>query len=151
PPARVVDALQTAIDAGVISLTPPTTLPVQFPTPIGLDQTARRLDALGNANGDGPMCDPTKVGNAVVTGWLAANGDIAPFWASVLAFSPGGALQNPTLAKAHLELVVCALIEEGDPSKLLGALQAESISVASVRDLDPTAFGGNGGITYAHW
>jgi len=128
-PKRVVDSLHTAIDAGVISgagITP--------------EQAARRLVALGGANGTAPICKPG-VGSALVTAWLGYTNptyttltprptydpaaDIAPFWTTVLAPVSDMTLTNPALAASHLELIVCAIINESNPAPLLYALNAE--------------------------
>jgi Tc toxin complex TcA C-terminal TcB-binding domain len=149
---RIVDGLRTAIDAGII----PAALPI---TP---EQAARRLDALGSDAGTGPICS-LNVGSQLVAppgGWLAyvnatptddPEVDIAPFWSKVLAPLGSMSLSHPDLAKGHLELVVCAIIKEGDPSLLLAALQAEGLTLSSVKDLDPQAFAGPSGITFDQW
>lgn len=153
---RIVDNLHAAMDAGVIP--PPT------PSPPGAgitpEQAARRLTALGSGGGAAPICKPG-TGSTLVTPWLGyANptptddpeADIAPFWNTVLApLNTATALTNPTLAKGHLELIVCAIINESDPAPLITAVQAEGITLKSVKDLDPQAFGGSGGITYDQW
>jgi hypothetical protein len=131
--SSIVDTLQGALDAGVLAAADVTITP---------DQAARRLSALGDADGTGPTVNAASVGTALVTAWLGPV-DVTTFW--------NGVLGSPTEAAAHLALVICALIQAGDPTKLLGALAAEGITVTSVKDLDPTAYGGSGGITYAQW
>ena len=144
---RIVDTLHAAIDDGVISAT----------LSITPEQAARRLGALGSAGGAAPVCK-SGVGSVLLStvlpevGWLDYTSltptndpvaDIAPFWSTVLApLIPGNlTLSHPTLARAHLELIVCAIINESDPAPLIGAVQAEGISLNSVKDLDPQAFG----------
>jgi hypothetical protein len=148
-PQRVVDTLRAAMDAGVI----PAALPI---TP---EQAARRLSALGAANGTAPVAQ-SGVGLGLVTPWLAyANptrtddpeNDVAPFWGTVLAPLTNMTLANPGLAAAHLELIVCALAMVSDPAPLINAVRAEGIALQSVKDLDPGPFGGTGGITAAQW
>ena len=153
-PTQVVDNLHAAIDAGVIA----SALPI---TP---EQAARRLAALGSAGGTAPVCN-LGTGAALVTPWLAyANpaptddpvADIAPFWNSVLAPLTQHALTNPDLAGGHLQLVMSAIVN-ADATQLLIDMQSSAgvaalgITVHSVKDLDPTAFGGAGGITLAGW
>ena len=155
---RVDNDLHKAIDAGVISgalvITP--------------EQAARRLAALGSAGGAAPVCKPG-IGLSLVAppaGWLGyanptptddAEADIAPFWSSVLAPIAGMTLTNPGLAAGHLQLIVCAIINESDPTPLINAVIAEGLvtlppfALNSVKDLDPQAFGGTGGITFDQW
>ena len=146
---RVVANLHTAIDNGVISavgITP--------------EQAARRLAALGSANGIAPVAQAL-VGSSLVSDWLAYTtptppddpvADIAPFWDKVLdPVNNPVALNHPARATGHLQLIVCAIIKEGDPAPLIAAVQAEGLTLNSVKDLDPQAFGGAGGITFAQW
>jgi hypothetical protein len=145
---RVVDNLHTAIDAGVISTT-------GLITP---EQAARRLASLGTAQGTAPVCN-TGVGSALVTAWLAYTNptptddpvaDIQPFWDTVLAPSGSMALTNPTLADGHLQLIVCAIVQAGDPTALIAAVRLAH-TLNSVKDLDPTPWGGGAGLTYQDW
>ncbi len=151
---QVVDNLHAASTAGVIA----SALPI---TP---EQAARRLAALGSAAGAAPICNPG-TGAALVTPWLAyANptptddpvADIAPFWNSVLAPLGTMTLTNPGLAGGHLQLVLSAIVSE-DATQLLKDMQSSAgvaalgTTVLSVKDLDPTAFGGGVGITLAAW
>jgi hypothetical protein len=146
---KTVDDAHAAMDAGVIV----TTLPI---TP---EQAARRLTALGSASGNGPTVKPN-TGLALVTAWLTyvnpmptddPDADVAPFWATVLAPVANMTLTDPALAGAHLELIVCAVINDSDPVPLIGAVKAKGFTLNSVKDLDPTAFGGAGGITPDQW
>ncbi len=166
-PKRVVDSLHAAIDAGVISA--PTPSPPGAGTP---EQAARRLAALGGASGTAPVCKPG-VGSTLVTAWLGYTNptyttqtprptydpaaDIAPFWGTVLAPVTDMTLSNPGLAAAHLELIVCAILNESNPAPLIAAVKAEGIALDSVKVLDPQAFHLPGqkpsslGITFAQW
>ena len=137
---RVVDNLRNAIDGGVI-----TTAGLITP-----EQAGRRLEALGTADGVDPVANPG-VGASLVTPWLAfPAADIQPFWATVLAPLASMAITNPTLASGHLELVVCALIQAGDPLPLINAVRLGH-TLDSVKDLDPAPWGGGAGLTYQDW
>ncbi|MFE0458304.1 neuraminidase-like domain-containing protein [Kitasatospora sp. NPDC058965] len=141
--ATTIDVLRRAIDSGAIAEDPLVTV----------EMAARRLRALGSTDGVTPVC-ASGVGLALTTGYAGyysavpdpdPAADIEPFWASV----PG----TPALARAHLELVLCAITQEADPRPLITAVVGEGFALDSVANLDaaPWPLPHQPELTFADW
>ncbi|MEU7903556.1 neuraminidase-like domain-containing protein [Actinoplanes sp. NPDC049118] len=140
----ILDVLRKAVEENII---------VEDPA-VSLEMAARRLRSLGATQGVTPVCAPG-VGLALTTGYAAYRStpdpdpepdrDIAPFWNSVMG--------NAALARAHLELVLCAALQEGDTRPLIADVLAEGLALDSVRNLDtdPWPAPKPPEITYANW
>ncbi|MET8150882.1 neuraminidase-like domain-containing protein [Actinoplanes sp. NPDC005259] len=140
----ILDLLRKAVEEGII---------VEDAV-VSLEMAARRLRALGGVQGVTPVCAPG-VGLALTAGYAAYRSmpdpdpepdrDIAPFWNSVMG--------DPALARAHLELVLCAALQEGDTRPLIVDVLAEGLALSSVKNLDtdPWPAPKPPEITYANW
>jgi hypothetical protein len=124
--AAVIDTLRQAIDAGVI---------VEDPV-VTVEMAARRLRSLGNVVGLTPVC-ASGVGLALTTAYTDYQStppatepaaDIAPLWNSVMS--------DPALARAHLELVLCAITQDADSRPLVAAVNGDGFALDSVQNLD---------------
>ncbi|MGO4186812.1 neuraminidase-like domain-containing protein [Pseudarthrobacter sp. TAF60_1] len=144
--ATILDVLRKAVETGILTENSTVTLEI----------AARRLHSLGAVQGVRPVCAPG-VGLALTTGYAKykttpdpnpePDRDIAPFWNSMMG--------NAALAKAHLELVLGAALQEGDPRPLIAAVVAQGFALDSVKNLDvdpwPLPPPHPPEITYANW
>ncbi len=101
---RVLEALQRAIETGVVIATQASNDEPPGINDLTLPQIARRLHALGGVEGIAFSCElsPTDLEYELVQDWLDFEGNtIADFWSGILPGHAGG----------HLNLILCAVTQ----------------------------------------
>lgn len=125
----VLDVLRKAVEDRIITPDPAVTV----------EMAARRLGSLGSTVGVTPVC-AGGIGLALTTAFTDYQTpppvpaepavDIEGLWGTVMT--------TPALAEAHLELVLCAIMDVADSRPLIAAVRVAGFALDSVENLDVT-------------